>query len=113
MTSSMVFFHPLHPYTISNDNNIILIFLSLLGPIPATQKVLKKADLTIGDIDIFEINEAFASVVLAWAKELGVDMRKVNPNGGAIAHGHVSYRDVEPRRKYYFFLVVVAANEPS
>jgi acetyl-CoA C-acetyltransferase len=51
---------------------------------------LQKAGLTIDDIDVFEINEAFSSVVLAWAKELKVDMRKVNPNGGAIAHGHVS-----------------------
>ena len=62
--------------------------LTLTGPIPATQMVLKKAGLTIGDIDVIEINEAFASVVLAWAKEIKPDMAKVNPNGGAIALGH-------------------------
>jgi acetyl-CoA acyltransferase len=62
--------------------------LMLTGPITATPKVLDKAGLKLGDIDVFEINEAFASVVLAWEKELGTDMRKVNVNGGAIALGH-------------------------
>jgi acetyl-CoA acyltransferase len=62
--------------------------LMLDGPIPATLKVLKRAGLTLDDMDVIEINEAFASVVLAWAKELQPDMTKVNPNGGAIAHGH-------------------------
>lgn len=63
--------------------------LMLDGPIPATQLALRRACLTLDDMDVIEINEAFASVVLAWAKELGVaDMEKVNPNGGAIAHGH-------------------------
>jgi acetyl-CoA acyltransferase len=62
--------------------------LTLTGPIPATKKVLEKAGLSINDMDLIEINEAFASVVLAWAKELKPDMAKVNPNGGAIAHGH-------------------------
>ncbi len=62
--------------------------LMLEGPIPATRKLLKRAGLNIGDIDVFEINEAFASVVLAWAKTLGPDMKRVNPNGGAIALGH-------------------------
>jgi len=62
--------------------------LMLTGPIPATQKLLKDNGLTIKDIDVTEINEAFASVVLAWAKELGPDMDTVNPNGGAIALGH-------------------------
>jgi len=62
--------------------------LMLDGPIPATQKALTKAGLSLEDIDLIEINEAFASVVLAWAKELGVDMDKVNPQGGAIARGH-------------------------
>jgi acetyl-CoA acyltransferase len=62
--------------------------LMLDGPIPATRQALKKAELNLEDIDIFEINEAFASVVLAWACELGVDQARVNPNGGAIAHGH-------------------------
>jgi len=60
----------------------------LTGPIPATIKVLEKAKLSLNDIDCFEINEAFSSVVLAWQKELGVDPKKINPNGGAIAHGH-------------------------
>jgi acetyl-CoA acyltransferase len=60
----------------------------LTGIIPATQKVLAKAGLSIDDIDAFEVNEAFASVVLAWQKETGADLAKVNINGGAIAIGH-------------------------
>ncbi|MEY4129328.1 MAG: hypothetical protein RIS81_1077, partial [Actinomycetota bacterium] len=60
----------------------------LTAPIPATKKVLERAGLTIDDIDLVEINEAFASVVLAWEKELHPDMEKVNVNGGAIALGH-------------------------
>ena len=60
----------------------------LKGPIPATRKVLERAGLTMDDIDIFEVNEAFASVVLAWQKDLGVEPDKVNVNGGAIALGH-------------------------
>jgi acetyl-CoA acyltransferase len=60
----------------------------LTGPIPATTKVLQKAGLTIDDIDVFEVNEAFASVVLAWEKEHHPDMSKVNINGGAVALGH-------------------------
>jgi acetyl-CoA acyltransferase len=62
--------------------------LMLTAPIPATQKALARAGLSINDIDVTEINEAFASVVLAWEKELRPDMNKVNPNGGAIALGH-------------------------
>jgi acetyl-CoA acyltransferase len=62
--------------------------LMLTGPITATPKVLGKAGLKLADIDLIEINEAFASVILAWEKELGPDMRKVNVNGGAIALGH-------------------------
>ncbi|MEA2645181.1 MAG: acetyl-CoA acyltransferase [Chloroflexota bacterium] len=62
--------------------------LMLEGPIPATAKVLKKAGLELKDIDLFEVNEAFASVVLAWLKETGADPEKVNYNGGAIALGH-------------------------
>ncbi|MBI4637117.1 MAG: thiolase family protein [Candidatus Rokubacteria bacterium] len=62
--------------------------IMLTGPIPATQRVLKKAGLGLDDIDRFEINEAFASVVLAWERELHPDMAKVNVNGGAIALGH-------------------------
>jgi acetyl-CoA acyltransferase len=60
----------------------------LTGPIPATSKVLERAKLTFDDIDLVEINEAFASVVLAWEKDLHPDMDKVNVNGGAIALGH-------------------------
>ena len=62
--------------------------IMLTGPIPATQRVLKKAGLKIDEIDLFEINEAFASVVLAWERELHPDMQRVNVNGGAIALGH-------------------------
>jgi acetyl-CoA acyltransferase len=60
----------------------------LTGPIPATGKALAKSGLSVDDIDHFEVNEAFASVVLAWAKEHDPDMDRVNPNGGAIALGH-------------------------
>ncbi len=60
----------------------------LSAPIPATRWALDKAGMTLDDIDLVEINEAFASVVLAWAKELDADMSKVNVNGGAIALGH-------------------------
>ncbi len=62
--------------------------LMLDGPIPATRMVLQKAGLSLDEMDIIEINEAFASVVLGWAREIRPDMTKVNPNGGAIAHGH-------------------------
>jgi acetyl-CoA acetyltransferase len=62
--------------------------MMLTAPIPATQRVLDKAGLTLADIDLVEINEAFASVVLAWQRETGADMSKVNVNGGAIALGH-------------------------
>lgn len=60
----------------------------LTGPIPATEQVLDKTDLTHDDIDLYEVNEAFASVVLAWLEETGVSWDEVNVNGGAIAHGH-------------------------
>jgi 3-oxoadipyl-CoA thiolase len=59
-----------------------------IGPIPATQKALKRAGLTIDQIDLVELNEAFASQVLACARELGIDQKKLNVNGGAIALGH-------------------------
>jgi acetyl-CoA C-acetyltransferase len=62
--------------------------LMLEGPIPATEKVLQDAGISISDVDVFEVNEAFASVVLSWAKAVGADMDKVNPNGGAISLGH-------------------------
>ncbi len=60
----------------------------LTGPIPATHKVLQRSGLSIDDIDLFEVNEAFASVVLAWQLETGADLAKTNVNGGAIALGH-------------------------
>ena len=60
----------------------------LTGVIPATEKVLRRAGLTLADIDLFEVNEAFAPVVLSWAADTGADLSKVNVNGGAIAIGH-------------------------
>ena len=60
----------------------------LTGPIPATRNVLEKADMSVADIDRFEVNEAFASVVLAWLEEIGADWADTNVDGGAIAHGH-------------------------
>ena len=62
--------------------------IMLTAPIPATRLVLEKAKLRLEDMDVIEINEAFASVVLAWEREFHPDMAKVNPNGGAIAIGH-------------------------
>ncbi len=62
--------------------------LMLDGPIPATRQVLKRSGLSLDQVDVIEINEAFASVVLAWAREVGPDLSRVNPNGGAIALGH-------------------------
>jgi acetyl-CoA acyltransferase len=60
----------------------------LKGPIPVTAKILEKTGMKMEDFDLFEVNEAFASVVLAWQKATGADMSKVNVNGGAIALGH-------------------------
>jgi len=74
----------LHSFAVVGSDPVLM----LTGPIAATQKVLEKAGLTIDDIDVIEINEAFAPVVLAWQKELGADMSKVNINGGAMALGH-------------------------
>jgi acetyl-CoA acetyltransferase family protein len=62
--------------------------MMLTGPIPATQKLLERNSMTMDDIDLVEINEAFASVVVAWQRELDPDMDRVNVNGGAIAIGH-------------------------
>jgi acetyl-CoA C-acetyltransferase len=62
--------------------------LMLTGPIDATQHMLNRTGMSIGDIDLFEINEAFASVVLAWQREVGADLDRTNVNGGAIALGH-------------------------
>jgi len=60
----------------------------LTGPIPATEKLLDRAGLRIGEVDVFEVNEAFASIPLAWAAAVGADEERLNPNGGAIALGH-------------------------
>ena len=60
----------------------------LTGPIPATRRILERNGLRIEDIDLFEVNEAFASVVAAWQRELGADLDRVNVNGGAMALGH-------------------------
>jgi acetyl-CoA acyltransferase len=73
-----------HSFSLAGVDPIFM----LTGPIPATEKVLERSGLTMDDIDLVEINEAFGSVVLAWEKELHPDMDKVNVNGGAIALGH-------------------------
>lgn len=73
-----------HTLAVVGDDPVYM----LTGPIPATQAALKKSGLGIDDIDTFEINEAFAPVVLAWAQDTGADLAKTNPNGGAIALGH-------------------------
>ena len=73
-----------HSFAVAGDDPIFM----LTAPIPATQKVLARAGLSIDDIDVYEVNEAFASVPLAWAHELGADPEKLNPRGGAIALGH-------------------------
>jgi acetyl-CoA acyltransferase len=62
--------------------------IMLTGPIPATRKLLERNGMTVGDVDLFEVNEAFASVLAAWRRELDPDMDRVNVNGGAIALGH-------------------------
>jgi acetyl-CoA acyltransferase len=62
--------------------------IMLTAPIPATRKVLAKSGLSLADIGVFEVNEAFAPVPLAWLAEIGADPAKLNPNGGAIALGH-------------------------
>ncbi len=74
----------IHHLSLRADDPIFM----LSAPIPATRHALSKAGMTLDDIDLVEINEAFASVVLAWAKELDADLSKVNVNGGAIALGH-------------------------
>jgi acetyl-CoA acyltransferase len=73
-----------HTFALAGADPIMM----LTAPIPATAKVLERAKLTLDDMDCIEINEAFASVVLAWAHDVGADMDKVNVNGGAIALGH-------------------------
>lgn len=73
-----------HSFAVAADDPISM----LTGPIPATEKLLARAGIGISDIDHFEVNEAFASVPLAWADHFGVDQAKLNPRGGAIALGH-------------------------
>ncbi len=70
--------------TVIGDDPVIM----LTGPIGATKKVLDRTELTVDDIDVFEVNEAFAPVLLAWSEETGASLGKTNPNGGAIALGH-------------------------
>jgi acetyl-CoA C-acetyltransferase len=74
----------IHSLTVIGDDPVLM----LTGPIGATRKVLGRAGLTVDDIDVFEVNEAFAPVVLAWAEETGASLDRTNPNGGAIALGH-------------------------
>ncbi|GII82064.1 acetyl-CoA acetyltransferase [Sphaerisporangium siamense] len=74
----------LHSFAVTGSDPLLM----LTGVIPATEKVLRRAGLRLGDIDLFEVNEAFASVVLAWEQETGADPAKVNADGGAIALGH-------------------------
>jgi acetyl-CoA acyltransferase len=74
----------LHSFAVAGDDPLYM----LTAVIPATEKVLRRAGLALADIDLFEVNEAFASVVLAWAKETGADLDRVNVHGGALALGH-------------------------
>ncbi|MFJ7769804.1 thiolase family protein [Streptomyces sp. NPDC097107] len=74
----------LHSFAVTGSDPLLM----LTGVIPATEKVLRRASLSLGDIDLFEVNEAFASVVLAWQQETGADLDRVNVHGGAIALGH-------------------------
>lgn len=74
----------LHSFAVTGSDPLLM----LTGVVPATEKVLRKASLTLDDIDLFEVNEAFSSVVLAWRQETGADLSKVNVHGGAIAIGH-------------------------
>ncbi|MFI7675669.1 thiolase family protein [Actinophytocola sp. NPDC049390] len=74
----------LHSFAVTGADPLLM----LTAIIPATERVLRRAGLTLADIDLFEVNEAFASVVLAWQQETGADLGRVNVNGGAIALGH-------------------------
>lgn len=73
-----------HSFAVAGSDPLLM----LTGPIPATQRILERSGLTLDDIDAYEVNEAFASVPLAWAAELGADPARLNPWGGAIALGH-------------------------
>jgi acetyl-CoA C-acetyltransferase len=74
----------IHHMTVIGHDPVIM----LEAPIPATERALKKAGMNIADIDLYEVNEAFASVPLGWLKALGADANRLNVNGGAIALGH-------------------------
>jgi acetyl-CoA C-acetyltransferase len=74
----------IHTMTVVGDDPVFM----LTGPIPATRKALARAGLSVDDIDVFEVNEAFAPVLLAWSQETGASLERANPNGGAIALGH-------------------------
>ena len=73
-----------HTFALGGVDPVIM----LTGPIPATRAILERSKLTLADIDAVEINEAFAPVILAWEREVGADLEKVNLHGGAIALGH-------------------------
>jgi acetyl-CoA C-acetyltransferase len=74
----------IHALAVVGDDPVFM----LTGPIPATGKALARAGLTVDDIDVFEVNEAFAPVPIVWAQETGASLARTNPNGGAIALGH-------------------------
>ncbi|MET8977221.1 thiolase family protein [Streptomyces sp. NPDC004539] len=74
----------LHSFAVTGSDPLLM----LTGVVPATEKVLRRAGLTLDDIDLFEVNEAFSSVVLAWRQETGADLARVNVDGGALALGH-------------------------
>ena len=74
----------IHALTVTGSDPVFM----LTGPIPATEQALARGHLTIDDIDVFEVNEAFAPVLLAWSADTGASLEKTNPNGGAIALGH-------------------------
>ena len=73
-----------HAFAVAGDDPVLM----LTAPIPATQQVLARAGLSIDDIDVYEVNEAFAPVPLVWLRELNADPERLNPRGGAIALGH-------------------------
>jgi acetyl-CoA acyltransferase len=73
-----------HAFAVSGSDPLLM----LTGVIPATKKILERSGLSIGDLDAYEVNEAFAPVPLAWTQEFGADPDKLNPRGGAIALGH-------------------------
>ncbi len=74
----------IHTLTVTGSDPVFM----LTGPIPATERALARAKLNVDDIDVFEVNEAFAPVLIAWSAETGASLEKTNPNGGAIALGH-------------------------